>query len=42
MQAIGRDFKAAQDSYCEDVLNLTLAKGYIKKRLDNARVVKFS
>ena len=32
---------AAEWSYGENMLNLTLAKGYVRKLLDNARVVRF-
>ena len=32
---------AAERSYGENMLNLTLAKGYVRKLLDNARVVRF-
>ena len=41
MQALERNYKAIEESYGENMLNLTLARGYIKKLLENAKVVKF-
>ncbi len=41
MEAIERDFRAIDESYGENMLNLTLARTYIKKLLDNAKVVRF-
>ncbi len=41
MEALEHDFKAVDESYGENVLNLTLARGYTKKLLENARVAKF-
>lgn len=41
MGALEHDLKAVEESYGEDVLNLTLARGYIKKLLENAKVVRF-
>lgn len=41
MQTIERDMKAVEETYGEDMLNLTLARGYIKKLLANARVCRF-
>jgi len=36
-----RELKAVEDSYGENMLNLTLARGYIKKLLENAKVARF-
>jgi len=41
MQVLERDLKAVEESYGENMLNLTCARGYIKKLLENARVVRF-
>jgi hypothetical protein len=41
MQSLERELKAVEDTYGENMLNLTLAKGYIKKLLENAKVVRF-
>jgi len=38
---VERDLKAVERSYGEDVLNLTVNRGYIKKLLDNPKVVRF-
>jgi len=38
---VEQDYKIAKESYNMDVYNLTLARGYIRKLLDNARVVKY-
>lgn len=41
MKAVEPNFKAVEESYGENVLNLTLARGYVKKLLLNAKVVRF-
>lgn len=41
MDTLERDLKAVEATYGENMLNLTLARGYIKKLLDNAKVVRF-
>jgi hypothetical protein len=41
MESLERDLKAVEESYGENMLNLTCARGYIKKLLDNAKVVRF-
>ncbi len=41
METLERDLKAVEATYGENMLNLTLACGYIKKLLDNAKVTKF-
>ena len=42
MKAVEPNFKAVEQSYGENMLNLTLAKGYVKKFLLNAKVVRLS
>ena len=41
METIERDLKTVESSYGENMLNLTVARGYIKRLLENAKVVKF-
>ena len=41
MEALERDVKAIDQNYGEDMLNLTLARGYIKKLLENVKVFRF-
>ncbi len=41
METLERDLKAIEESYGENMLNLTCARGYIKKLLDNAKVIRF-
>lgn len=41
MESLERDLKAIEDTYGENMLNLTCARGFIKKLLDNAKVVRF-
>jgi hypothetical protein len=41
MESLEHDLKAVEETYGENMLNLTLARGYIKKLLDNAKVVRF-
>ena len=41
MESLERDLKAVEQSYGENMLNLTCARGYIKKLIDNAKVVRF-
>jgi hypothetical protein len=41
LKAIEPNFKAVEKSYGENVLHLTLARGYVKKLLMNAKVVRF-
>ena len=41
LESVERDFKAVERSYGENVLNLTLARGYVKKLLENVRVSRF-
>ena len=41
MEIIGRDFRAVEQSYGDNVLNLTLIRGYVKKLLENGKVTRF-
>lgn len=41
METLERDFKASEEAYAQNMLNLTLARGFVKKLLENARVVRF-
>jgi hypothetical protein len=41
MESLEHDLKSVEESYGENMLNLTCARGYIKKLLDNAKVVRF-
>jgi ParB-like chromosome segregation protein Spo0J len=41
MEAIERDVKTVEGAYGENMLNLTVARGYIKRLLENAKVVRF-
>jgi len=41
METIEQDLKAVEDAYGENMLNLTLARGYIKRLLENAKGVKY-
>jgi ParB-like chromosome segregation protein Spo0J len=41
METLGRDFKAIETTYGDNMLNLTLIRGYTKKLIENARVASF-
>ena len=41
METLERDLKDVEESYAENMLNLTLILGYTKKLLENARVARF-
>jgi hypothetical protein len=41
METLEQDFKSIESNYTENIMSLTLARGYIKKLLDDARVVRF-
>lgn len=41
METLERDMRAVEGSYGENMLNLTVAHGYIRKLIDNAKVVRF-
>jgi hypothetical protein len=41
LKALERDFQLLDETYARNVMDLTLAKTYLKKLLDNGRVVRF-
>jgi len=41
MEVLERDFKAIEDAYAENMLNFTVIRGYLKRLLENAKVVRF-
>jgi ParB-like chromosome segregation protein Spo0J len=41
MQSLERDLKVIEETYGENMLNLTLARSYIKKLLENAKATRF-
>jgi len=41
MEALERDFRLVEDSYGRNVLNLVVARNYLARLLNNARVVRF-
>jgi RepB plasmid partitioning protein len=41
MESLERDLKGVEESYGENMLVLTVARGYIKKLLENPRVLRF-
>ena len=41
MESLGRDFKIIEESHGRNVLNLVVAVGYLRRLLDNARIVRF-
>jgi ParB-like chromosome segregation protein Spo0J len=41
MEGLEQDLKAVEESYGENMMTLTLARGYIKKLLENGKVVRF-
>jgi hypothetical protein len=41
MENLGQDLRSVEDSHGRNVLNLVLVVGYLKKLLDNARVVRY-
>jgi hypothetical protein len=41
MKALQKDFLLIEESYGRNVVDLTLARGYLKKLLENSRVVGF-
>jgi len=40
MEALEHDFKSIEAAYTENMMSLTLAKGYIKRLLENNRVLR--
>jgi hypothetical protein len=41
MESLGQDFRLVEESHGRNVLKLVLVVGYLKKLLDNARVVRY-
>jgi ParB-like chromosome segregation protein Spo0J len=41
MAILERDFSAIEDRYAENMLNLTVIRGYVKKLLENNKVARF-
>ncbi len=41
MESLQREYRLIEENYGQDVLNLTLAKGYLGSLLSNARVVRY-
>lgn len=41
METLERDLKAVEHTYGNNMLHLTLARGYVKKLLENVKVVRF-
>jgi hypothetical protein len=41
MESLEKDFKAVEATYTENIMNLTLARTYIKNLLKNAKIVRF-
>jgi ParB-like chromosome segregation protein Spo0J len=41
MESLEQDFKSIESTYTENIMSLTLARGYIKKLLDNGKVARF-
>lgn len=41
MESLRTDFKAIESTYSDNMLNLTVARSYVKKILENAKVARF-
>jgi hypothetical protein len=41
MESLEKDFKAVEAAYTENMMNLTMARTYIKSLLKNAKVVRY-
>lgn len=41
MEVLERNFKAIEDTYAENMLNFTVIRGYLKRLLENTKVVRF-
>lgn len=41
MESLGREFRVIEESHGKNVLNLVLVVGYLRKLLDNVRIVRF-
>lgn len=40
MESLEQDFKGVEANYTENMMSLTLARGYIKRLLENNRVLR--
>jgi len=41
MESLQREYRLIEENYGKDVLNLTLAKGYLSSLLSNAKIVRY-
>ena len=41
METLERDYKVAEDKYSENMLNLTILLGYVRKLLANSKIEPF-
>ena len=41
METLHRDFKSIEASYGENMLNLTVARGYVRKLFENSRIIRY-
>lgn len=41
METLEREYKVAEDKYSENMLNLTVLLGYVRRLLGNTKIVKF-
>ncbi len=41
MESLERDFKSIEEGYAENMLNLTVIRGFLKRLLENVKVVRF-
>lgn len=41
METLGKDFKVIEETHGKNTLNLVVLNGYLKRLLDNARIVRF-
>jgi hypothetical protein len=41
MESLEQDLRAVEDNYADNMLTLTVARGYIKRLLENGKVVRF-
>jgi hypothetical protein len=41
MESLHQDFRAVESAYGENMLSLTIARGYVKKLFENLKIVRF-
>ena len=41
LETLGKDFKIIEESHGKNTLNLVVVIGYLKRLLDNVRIVRF-